>query len=226
MPAKFQRPGNIRLFLRTLPGLYIAILLLLISGCASPGIITGWKGDPVYSIDHFRILVVGIFDEKDSLLRREVEDAASLALGSRGYQAIKAIDHFGEKGLAGTVEEETYLKLCNAGIDAVMTFALVPSSIGTAELPASSQGLPDAFYFQRLWNYRNLPNAKIPQDSTFFLESIFFDLMSLQALSVMYTRPFEENLSTPRSIEFPRKTIDRMVKEKILKKRVTVLKGF
>ena len=44
---------------------------------------------------------------------------------TNGLIAVSALDEFGTGGLANLAQEETYVKLCNKGIDAVITIALL-----------------------------------------------------------------------------------------------------
>lgn len=110
----------------------ICFLLTTLSCCSSNRIITVWKTSSSYKTEFKQVLVVAILPEEDSLLRKQIENDATINLKNFGYPAISALEHFGAKGLANMGEEATYIKLCNSGIDFVLTIALNPKTKETA----------------------------------------------------------------------------------------------
>ena len=86
---------------------------------------------------------------EDSLLRRLIENEATVKLKELGYPSISALEHFGAKGLADMGEEATYIKLCNSGIDFVLTIAFIYK---TKEKSYGSEGsllYPGSYYYNR-----------------------------------------------------------------------------
>jgi hypothetical protein len=94
-------------------------------------------------------LVVTILPEEVSILRKQIENEATINLRNLGYPAISAFDHFGAKGIAYMGEEATYNKLCNSGIDIVLTLAFIHK---TKEKSYGSEGsllYPGSYYYNR-----------------------------------------------------------------------------
>ena len=98
-----------------------AILLstILFYSCSSNSkIISSWKATSNLR-DYKKIMVVGIIKDSSTALRKKMETHLVNDFRSVGYDAVSALEEFGVGGLAGLEQEETYIKLCNKGIDAV-----------------------------------------------------------------------------------------------------------
>lgn len=201
------------------------ILLIVLSGCASNRIITVWKSAPDYQTTFNQVLVVAILPDEDSLLRKKIESRVTMHLKNIGYSPISAVEYFGVKGLAGMGEEGTYVKLCNSGIDFVLTIALTHKTNEKYYDTATSLFYPGSYYYNRIWNYKK----KLSEEYTlpdFFYESILFDLSTLQAQSVFRTNKFDESEKITVSDEFTARLVNKMLKEKVLLKNPTRLKPF
>jgi len=205
----------------------IAVCLLIFCGCSSPRISTTWKTEPVFQERYYRILVVAILPEADSLLRRSIETEAAKSLSGYGYYAVSALSIFGPKGLAASSQEETYLKLCNKGIDAVLTFALVPELENTI-VNTGHYIRPNSFYYDRMWNYRKMQSAPdfAVLDKKYIWETIMFDLLTLQAISVIRTYPLADYPHNEITNKLPGLVFKRMIKEKLIQQKKALMKAF
>ena len=206
----------------------IFFLLTTFSCCTSNRIITVWKTDSRYKTEFNQVLVVAILPEEDSLLRKQIENNATINLKKLGYPSISALKHFGAKGLANMGEEATYIKLCNSGIDVVLTIAFVYK---TKEKPYGSDGsmlYPGSYYYDRIWSYKNKLSNEKNNSTECFYESVLFDLATLQAQSVFRTHQFDESEKIKTSNELTTHLVKKMLKEKVLTNHITpaVLKPF
>lgn len=189
--------------------------------CAPRPVATSWKPGHVRPANYQRIMVVAILPQKDSLVRFKVEGDLTRKLKELGYQAVSASDEFGASGLANLGEEDTYLKLCNRGIDAVITAAMIRKTsesylhIGKPYLQANS------YYYSRIWNYKKLQEdtAVISPQTDFFWESILFDLASLEAAGTMRTHPFLKKDETKITRNLAGLIVWQMQKLKILSRQ-------
>jgi hypothetical protein len=196
------------------------ILLLILSGCSSHRIITTWKADPVSVTSRYKILVIAIVPEEDSTLREQTEKNVVATLEDMGYQAMSAIGQFGPKGLSAPGEQGTYVKLCDAGIDAVITMALIPTTKKTDQWNTSEYMHPNSYYYHRIWNYRTIQDEHKNYQSEYVWESILFDLATLQAFVTVRTNPSAKKEQIQSSNEFTNRLIKKMIKEKVLKKKI------
>lgn len=171
-------------------------------------------------------MVVAIIKEENDSLRQQLEKQMADQLNSIGYNAITSLQEFGPDGLSSLGEERTYLKLCNTGIDAVLTLALIDRSKKAYQKKGLNEKYPASYYYDRIWNYRKIEEENMEQgDHRYVWESILFDLSSLQPKSVLQTAGLANSSIKKQTAELPKWFISKMLKEKIIKKqeRVPVL---
>lgn len=170
----------------------VTSLLILLFSCTPRQITTVWKADPIPAGSYHRILVVAILPEEDTVLREGLETEYVHVLDDLGYQAISAMTTFGPKGLAKAGEANTYLKLCDKGIDAVMTLALIRKTAETWHQAGNAYLHPDGYYYQRIWDYKKIQadTAGITKEPEYFFENILFDLATLEAVCTIRSQPF------------------------------------
>jgi len=196
--------------------------IIFLQGCSSSHIIVAWKNQ--YQPENYtKIMVVGIVTGKDHLLRKEIETDLANELKEIGYFAVSAIEEFGEAGLANLSQEETYRKLCDNSIDAVITITLIDRSKEKIAGPKKSYGYPHNYYYDRIWNYRNIradlsveEKNKNPQYSW---ESILFNLRTLEAECTIQTKSFSSVNEERLGREFEKQIILKMIRQKVLIKK-------
>ena len=182
---------------------------------------TIWKAQHSTRVNYNNILVAGIIKNENDSLRREIEKHFVIELEDLGYRATSALHEFGPKGLANLGEEETYIKLCNKGIDAVITIALIDKSKEVTSKSHKTIGYPGKYYYDRIWSYKNVQTefpGEYPATGDYFWETILFDLAALEPQSTIQTRSFNAADAERRSDELLRHVIQKMRKEKTLKK--------
>lgn len=206
----------------------LSCLLIFLCGCHSQKVVTTWKAQPSWPDRYQKILVVAVMPVSDSAARKSIEAEAVHLLSDYGYNAISAISVYGSKGLVAENEEATYLRLCNSGIDAVITFALVPKE-GEYHDPGNNQyTLANNYYYDRLWAYKKIQEemtTKSPANE-YSWESILFDLLTLQAVYTSHTRSFPLDNKEKASQDMVSLVIRKMKEDKIIRKSNVKLKGF
>ena len=204
---------------RTVSIFFVAFLFSLY-GCSGSQIITSWKAVD-HSDNYKKIMVVGIIKDTGNSLREQMESHLVNDLKSIGYNAVSALNEFGENGLKGLEQEQTYVQLCNKGIDAVITIALLDSKKEKYYVPARVKYYSNLYYYNRIWNYNtiqaDLAATKDYEESTQFLwESIFFDLETLSPVYTVQTKTFDPVSLDAMSHEYGRLIIKDMLKKKML----------
>jgi hypothetical protein len=201
----------------------LILFCILIEGCGSPRILTVWKSEHSAPIHYNKIMVVGIIKEENDSLKAEVEKQMADQLNALGYYAVSALQEFGRYGLTKLGEEGTYLKLCDNGIDAVLTLSLIDKSNKAYQKKVMNEKYTNIYYYNRIWSYRKIQNDTVQQGETFnphyIWESILFDLSSLAPQFVLQTANFATDNSKKEIAELPRWLIKKMLHEKIIKKR-------
>ena len=201
----------------------IFLFWLMLYGCTSPFIKTAWKAQHEFPGKYNKILVMGIIKEEDITLRRKVEKFFIDDLKNEGYSAISGLEAYGPKGLANLGQEETYIKLRQNGIDAVISIALIDKRKEKSIKPRKAHQYASIYFYERIWNYpaiqAELVNSKNPDNMEFFWESILFDLNSLEPQLTLQTKSFKADLAESIIRDYSKEIIRKMIKEKILVKQ-------
>lgn len=212
----------------TMRSILIGGLIVILCGCGPQKIVTTWKTKPDFPERYRKILVVTVLPVSDTMLRRTIEGEAVNTLSGYGYDAISALSTFGPKGLIGEGEEATYLKLCNSGIDAVITFALVPKAkVGYYDSPGQYVRTNN-YYYDRIWAYKRM-QADMADDSPedeYYWESVLFDLLTLQAVTTLRTGSFARDNQQEFTENLVSLVIRKMRNEKVISKKSPNLKPF
>ncbi len=164
--------------------------LISLTGCNRHSA-TLWTPEQLSPRHYNTILVAAIVPGNDSMVRKETEAGFVQQFRSLGYNALSAYSSFGPNGLADMREEETYLRLCGQGIDAVFTIALLPknSQGKISQLRAGLQS--NSYYYHRILNYNHyLEGLRPVTGSAYFSECILFDLALLQATCIIQSPSF------------------------------------
>ena len=171
-------------------------------------------------------MTVGVIKGDNDSIRLHIERNLSLSLAGLGYNAVSAFDEFGPTGLANMGNEETYLKLCNQGIDAVIIVTLIDKSRENQFRTRKHYTYPDNYYYDRIWNYKNiqadLSNRSSGKQNTYFWEAILFNLSTLEAECTIQSRSFT-SIAYSNVAEFENLLIKKMLKEKILQRQNNVI---
>lgn len=196
-------------------------LLVLLSACGPQKITTTYRVEPAFPDSYYKILVVAILPDENSMIRKSMETETVAVLTGYGYDASSAISVFGSKGLAAAGEEATYLKLCSSGIDAVMILALVPME-KESQYPGTGQYIrTNNYYYKRIWDYKKMQVGMVPEEpeDEYYWESILFDLRTLQATCILRTQTFTSYNQSKINNDLVRLVTKKLVKEKIIRKK-------
>jgi hypothetical protein len=202
----------------------IISIILLCSSCSSSKIISSWK-TANGSREYKKIMVVGIIKDSGNVLRKKMEMHLVNDLKAIGYNAVSALEEFGKGGLAGLEQEETYIKLCNKGIDAVITIALLDRKKEKFYVPAKVKYYSNLYYYNRIWNYTTIQadltsiKGEYEESTQFSWESILFDLQTLSPVYTAQTKTFDPASTETMAHEYGRMIVANMVKKKAIEKR-------
>lgn len=211
--------------MRTGKTILILYVVFTVCSCRTPRILTRWK-EYHQPYPFTNIMVAAVVTSKDDSLRSLIEIRTAEGLKNTGYNAISSMQKFGARGLRELQQQETYLKLCNEGIDAVLVITLIDESKETQFKTKKSYKYPHNYYYNRIWNYRNiqadLSQAKASEKSQYFWEAILFNLNTLEAECTIQSDSFSQ-VNAHKAQQFSTLIIKKMISEKILKRREQVL---
>src|SRR3954468_24697585 len=99
--------------------------LLIFAGCSTSKITTGWNGSHQTPAHFNKILVVGLFDDNNRVLRQQMEEQLADELRDEGYNAITSISLYGPKSFQKLTAEQALREVRSKDIDGVITIGLV-----------------------------------------------------------------------------------------------------
>jgi len=210
----------------TLYALCIFFSGMIITGCSSSYIITVWKNQHAFPGKYNKILIAGIVNNTDTAFRAELENHFKESLEAMGYPAVSSLAEFGPAGLKGFGQEDTYITLCNKGIDAVMTIALVDRSIESVSEPKSAYTDPVKYYYERIWHYKErqsrITASFYDTSKKYSWEMILFDLSTLQPHAIVQSKIYTNGIPESLSRAFWKDIVKKLNKDRYLKKREPV----
>ena len=145
------------------------------TSCSSSRVATFLEPQHTVPIAYPKIMVIAI--GVDDSTRKSIEQGFAEQLSAMGYLAVSAYSEFGPGGLSGMGEEGTYLKFCDEGVSAILTIARIAENNSVFHKKISGQGSINAFYYNRIWNYKGLA-VSIDEKNPIW-EIILFDLVTL-----------------------------------------------
>ena len=199
-----------------------SVVILLNSGCSSSKLITAWKSPGSIIRPYKKIMVIGIVKDSTVDIRRQMETHLVDDLKTNGFIAVSALEEFGKGGLANLEQEETYIKLCDKGIDAVITVALLDSRKEKIYIPARVKYYSNLYYYNRIWNYNVIQADLISgkgayEESIQYLwETILFDLQTLSPVYTIQTKSFDASSLNLMAHEQGKVIVANMLKNKVL----------
>ena len=203
----------------------VVVMLILFCGCSSPSIVTKWKDKSLVDRNYHKILVVGILNDSLVDLRRNLEDHMVAELRTLGYDAVSALEEYGAGGLLKLEQEETYVSLCNKGIDAVISMALLDKGKQRHHLPSSVNDYSSQYYYNRIWSYRSMQAGQVISvgvtnyNKQIFWETLLFDLATLTPAYSAQTKTFPQASLQSSVHTYSKMFIAKMVKTKVLYKQ-------
>ena len=102
-----------------------AFAAMFILSCTSTQIISSYKNEKAPATDYKKILVFGIFPQKERGLRQETENRLATRLKDMGYNALTAMDEYGPKAFEKIEEAKLTEMVKSGGYDAIITTALL-----------------------------------------------------------------------------------------------------
>ena len=201
---------------------YLLILLFtgLLTGCGTSKFTTVYKPDIERPATFKKVLVAAISGEQlpDSM-RQRLELNTVDALAQKGYTGISYFKEFGKSGMELFEEEAAYLFLCEQGVDAVLTIAMVDDKKSLRH-PATPK-YTSRYYYDRIWSYKGIGQQQTSIANPVW-EAVLFDLASLEPRGVIVADTKEIPLQ-----DLSVALVNKMTKEKMLRtQKKSTLKAF
>ncbi len=165
----------------------IPLLTLLFAGCSTSKITDSYTTQQGISANSRKVLVLGLFSDKNRTAKRAMENELAKDLQKFGYEAVTATDEFGVTAFKGMTKEAALQQLQNEGIQHVVTITLVNKDKQKRYVPPTYAGSGPGF-----WGYYSYysPRAYQPYyrpaytetNTKYVFETNLYDVSSNQLL--------------------------------------------
>jgi len=139
----------------------IALLMIISLGCSSSKITSSWndKNSMENPVRFNKIIVVGLFDDNNRVLRRQMEDQLAQQLRSEGFNAVTSVSIYGPKSFENVSEDKALKMIKDNSVDAVITIGLVDKTKDHSYVPDNNYWGPGYYnpYAYRPWGYYYRP---------------------------------------------------------------------
>jgi len=202
----------------------IPILMLLLASCSSSKITHSYvaKNDVVPSK---KILVVGLFDEKNKAAKQEMEQQLADDLKKFGYDAITATDQYGLTSFSGLKESDAIDRVRNDGFESVITISLLDKNKTKNYVPGSTYYGPRAGFY-RPWGYSYSPFAYpynpyrnrgyVQTRTSYFFETNLYDVNNSQVIYSAQSQSFDASTLGNLANDYGRNIVRDMRKKNVL----------
>jgi len=189
--------------------------------CNSTKITSSWKAENSVTKIYKNVMVWGIIPEKDSSIRRQIENHLVNDLTDKGYHAVSSIDVYKSKAWKKLTVKEIIEEFQSTGVDAVITMVLLdkvkedkyyPAAI--TNQPANAQGNLDRYYsttYEKIFT----PGYYI-STTNYFWEANLFDVAEDKLNYSVRTKSFDPSTTEALAHENGLKIMKDMLKKKVI----------
>ncbi|HEX6847222.1 MAG TPA: hypothetical protein VF144_09600 [Chitinophagaceae bacterium] len=201
--------------------IFLAVAFIF-SSCTSSRITSSWKAADVQQKQYKKVLVLGLFLEKDRALKEKMEAHIVSDLKALGYDAICSCDEYGPKAFENIKEAEALQKLSGGGIDAVLTVVLLDKTKERYYVPNHVYYSPYSVYHNHWWGYYSTMYDRIYQpgyyavDTKYFWESNFYDLDTKKLIYSAQTQSFDPSSAESLAHEYGKLIVNDMKNKTVL----------
>ena len=139
----------------------IALLMIIFGGCSSSKITSSWndKNSIENPVKFNKIIVVGLFDDNNRALRRQMEEQLAQQLRNEGFNAVTSVCVYGPKSFENVSEEKALKIVKDKNVDGVITIGLIDKTKDRNYVPDNNYWGPGYYrpYAFRPWGYYYRP---------------------------------------------------------------------
>jgi hypothetical protein len=203
---------------------YCLLVVVMLVQCGPATRITSTWKSPDTAINYFnKIMVVGIINENDQSIQKEMEKHLVDDLKELGYDATSAYQVYGPRAFRNLTEEQVNKELQNKDIDAVLTIVLLSRETEKQYRRGSVYYRPGVIYYNRFWGYYRSVYTRIETPGYFeirtnyFWESNLYELNDQKLLFSVQTRSFDPVDISSLAHQYSHNIIQKMAEQSVLK---------
>lgn len=199
----------------------IPLLALLFAGCSTSKITDSYTTQQgITTSTSKKILVLGLFSDKNRNAKRAMEEQLAVDLQKFGYNAVAATDEFGPTAFRGMTENEALQKLQEEGIEQVVTITLVDKNQEKHHVPGNygyAPGFWGYYSYYSPWAYRPYYRPGYTTTSTkYVFETNLYDVNNNQLLYSAQSQTVDASTMGSLANDYARDIVKDMRKKNIL----------
>lgn len=202
---------------------FTLLALLLIIACADVRITHSWQSSSASQNRYNKILVVGLFTNKDRALREQMETHLQGDLQALGIHAVSAIKLYGPTSFEQTNEDAFLSKIEGDGMDAALTIVLLDRKKEKHYVPGRVYFSPFYSYPTRIGPYWGIMYDRIyspgyyQSTTRYFWESNIYDLKTKQLIYSVQTETFDPDEASSLAHQYGKVIVNDIKDKNILK---------
>lgn len=202
---------------------FTLLALLLIIACADVRITHSWQSSSASQNRYNKLLVVGLFTNKDRALREQMETHLQGDLQALGIHAVSAIKLYGPTSFEQTNEDAFLSKIEGDGMDAALTIVLLDRKKEKHYVPGRVYFSPFYSYHTRIGPYWGIMYDRIyspgyyQSTTRYFWESNIYDLKTKQLIYSVQTETFDPDEASSLAHQYGKVIVNDIKDKNILK---------
>ena len=193
-------------------------LLLLFVACSTSKVTNSYTSHHS-SAPAKRILVLGLFSDKNSKAKRAMENELAKDLSKFGYDAVTATDDFGATTFSGLTEQQAVQKLHDEGIQNVVTITLVDKNKQKRYVP-STYGYAPGFWgyysYYSPWGYSPYRPGYTEVNTSYVFETNLYDVNNNQLLYSAESKTVDAGSMATLANDYARSVVRDMKRKNVL----------
>lgn len=206
--------------------LMIPLFILVLASCSSSKITSSWNDtDSVESTAKMKkIIVVGLFDDKNRNLRRDMEEQLVKQLKTQGYDAITSYSVYGPKSFQNVSGDKAVRMAKQNNVDGVITIGLMDKTKERSYVPNNNwnNGFYGPYAF-RPWGYYYRPyympgfrSGYYQTNINYTFETNLYDVNSQKLLYSVQTQSNDPSTMSVLTYDYARSVIKDLRKSNVL----------
>jgi hypothetical protein len=196
--------------------------MFLFIGCADVKLTHSWKSDSTVPNKFNKIMVVGLFTNKDRGLREQMENHLQEDLQDLGLNAVSSMKLFGPNSFEQMNEDALLSKIEVDGVDAVLTIVLLDRKKEKYYVPGRVYFSPFFSYHNRFGPYWGVMYERIyspgyyQSRTKYFWESNVYELKTKQLIYSVQTESFDPDEASALAHRYGKVIINDMKQKNVL----------
>ncbi|WP_153796854.1 hypothetical protein [Foetidibacter luteolus] len=193
--------------------------LLSLAGCSSTKVTDSWS-DNTEKPALKKILVLGLFNDKDRNTRMQMEEQLAEDLRAYGYDAVTSFNAYGPKSFGNMSEDKALKMLRNSGIDGVVTITLLDKSKERNYVPGNMAYNP--YPYRRFWGYYSYYYPRVYQpgyyetNTNYYFETNLYNIDNNKLLYSAQSQSFDPSSTRVLADEYAKTIVKDLKKKNII----------